>query len=108
MWFRTASVTSSRTPSLCNPVATVRRKSCTFHHGSGAGGLTHFNSFSTADMIALLSAILTFDHRAKGSAAATGLILVNALKFVLECLRPPALIPQKLPKIGLLKAPISA
>jgi hypothetical protein len=36
MWFSTASVTSSRTPRRCKPVATVRRKSCNVH-GAGDG-----------------------------------------------------------------------
>src|SRR5262249_16373106 len=67
MWFKTASVTSSWTSSLCNSVATVRRKSCKFEGVSGAGALPPISAaLVRRAMIALWSATLAFDYPAKG------------------------------------------
>jgi hypothetical protein len=59
--------TSSRTPRRCNPVATVRGRSCSVHGTSGVAiVLDAAATFDRASVLALSSAAFAFDHPAKG------------------------------------------
>ena len=68
---QTASVTSRRTPRFRRPVATVRRKSCTFH-GSKRRRRHARSSPARAFSVAPSSARLDFDQPANGVPATPG------------------------------------